>query len=254
MGMVCQLADLDRGSGREAAEAKERKTMLVDKKIEHNALARAAREEQKKQQAASAAATATRSWYITHIYGPGVKRTQEMLQHHGFESWYPMLLKGFPIPRNRLTRAQRRSTFSFMEMRRVPFMRNYLLVSVDLLNDHWHGPFRDAGAFGLACKGDVPYGIMPADLARLRSFETDGAIPGETKVQQLFAPGDAVRMCSGPFAGFTGTVDQVDEEGRLGLLIDIFGRPTLVTPEFSEFEKIARPPSQPPFGPPPEPR
>jgi transcriptional antiterminator NusG len=212
--------------------------MLTKKKVIRNALAHAAEIEGQNLHAAWAASNAARSWYLVQISGAAVRRTRDLLQQHGYESYYPLTLKAHPVPRKRLSHKQRRSSFVFREFRSEPLFRNYLFVFVDLRSDHWHAPFRDAGAYGIACTGDLPYAISPAEIERWRQMEVEGAIPGKTTIEELFKIGDPVRMCSGAFAGLTGSIDQVDESGRVRILLSLFGRPTPVLPEFSEFERV----------------
>ena len=61
----------------------------------------------------------------------------------------------------------------------------------------------------------------------------------EKLLEITFEKGEGVRIISGPFRGYTGTVDEVNaEKGKLKILINIFGRDTPVEVNFEHAQKI----------------
>ena len=61
----------------------------------------------------------------------------------------------------------------------------------------------------------------------------------EERLEVTFEKGEAVRVISGAFRGYTGTVDEVNvEKEKLKVLINIFGRDTPVEVNFEHSQKI----------------
>ena len=60
------------------------------------------------------------------------------------------------------------------------------------------------------------------------------------KLRVKFEKNERVRITEGPFASFTGEVDEVNEEREtLKVMVTIFGRSTPVELEFGQVEKVA---------------
>lgn len=61
----------------------------------------------------------------------------------------------------------------------------------------------------------------------------------EEKLEVAFEKGETIRVISGPFRGYTGTIDEINaDREKLKVLINIFGRDTPVEVNFEHAEKI----------------
>ncbi len=83
--------------------------------------------------------------------------------------------------------------------------------------------------------GQKPVPIPQEEVDQILQQMERGA-PAQVKSQ--FAEGEIVRINDGPFANFTGEVDEVDvEHGRLKVMVSIFSRQTPVELNFYQVEK-----------------
>jgi len=119
----------------------------------------------------------------------------------------------------------------------------YLLVRMRLDDDSWYVVRNTPGVTGF-----VGSGARPAPLSR-REVEdilgtgapegTPGAPEKKVRARFEFEENEQVRVVTGPFADFTGTISEIDtERSKLKVLVNIFGRETPVELEFGQIAKL----------------
>lgn len=90
--------------------------------------------------------------------------------------------------------------------------------------------------------GFVGYRNQPVPLEEKEVKDIFARIESSKKSPRLsvsFEPGENIRVLDGPFANFTGSVEDVDvDKGRLKILISIFGRSTPVELNYNQVEKV----------------
>ena len=125
------------------------------------------------------------------------------------------------------------------------FLPGYVLLEMDLPTVGWQAictRLRQLnGVTGfLGTDGDTR--PLPISVDELRTIMLrSGEIEGDKKVtiQQSFAIGESVRIISGPFESFTGSVEEINnEKARLRVTVGIFGRATPVEVDFLQVEKF----------------
>ncbi len=112
----------------------------------------------------------------------------------------------------------------------------YAFAHLDLDTSLWHKiqSLPRVGRFIGESKKPTP--LSEKDIALiLEKAEKKGA----PKPKIFFEDGESVRITEGPFANFTGVVEEYDmEHGKLRLNVSIFGRSTPVEILYSQVEKI----------------
>ena len=112
----------------------------------------------------------------------------------------------------------------------------YVFASLDLDNDLWHriqGLPRVSRFIG---EQKTPTALSEADIKVILEKMEKKTAP-RPKVD--FEAGEMVRIIDGPFANFTGMVEEYDlDHGKLKLNVSIFGRNTPVEMLYTQVEKI----------------
>ncbi len=82
----------------------------------------------------------------------------------------------------------------------------------------------------------VPVPMQDAEVQRILGNQDENADAAETEVN--FSIGDSVKITDGPFNGFSGTVDAIEEDrSKLKVIVVIFGRKTLLELSFTQVTK-----------------
>ena len=113
----------------------------------------------------------------------------------------------------------------------------YLLVKMLHDNDSWYVVRNTPGVTGFVSAGT---GSKPTPLSK-REVE-DLAVKAEEAKPQVrlgFDEGDVVRITSGPFADFNGTISEMNaDQAKLKVLVNIFDRETPVELSFDQVAKV----------------
>lgn len=103
-----------------------------------------------------------------------------------------------------------------------PLFPGYLFISNDAPLPQWRLVNSTRGVLRLVTDGRSRPGAMPREFmtALLARCDANGRLHTADELQE----GDRVRILSGPFAGLVSRIDQLDQQGRLQLLIQVLGR------------------------------
>ena len=87
-------------------------------------------------------------------------------------------------------------------------------------------------------KGGEPIPLRQSEVNRMLGKVDELAISGE-QINIPFTIGESVKVIDGPFNGFTGSIDNVNEEKRkLEVMVKIFGRKTPLELSYMQVEKL----------------
>jgi transcriptional antiterminator NusG len=119
----------------------------------------------------------------------------------------------------------------------------YLLVRCHMDDESWYCIRNTPGVTGFV--GQSRQGQKPTPLSR-REVQTflaakgdgTGGLPARKKPKLQYEVGESVRVKEGPFADFAGTIAEINADHmKLKVLVNIFGRETLVDDDGAEIPK-----------------
>ena len=114
----------------------------------------------------------------------------------------------------------------------------YLLVKMDYDNDSWYVVRNTPGVTGFvsAGTGQKPTPLSKREIEKILVVKKEEAKP---TVRLGFEEGDVVRITSGPFADFNGTISEINaDQAKLKVLVNIFDRETPVELSFDQVAKV----------------
>ena len=112
-------------------------------------------------------------------------------------------------------------------------MPGYLLVKMIYGDDIWHNVTRTRGITGFTGPKGRPLDLTPEEVQRLRLEKI--------RVEFDLAEGDRVEIIEGPLNTMIGEVVSVSsekEQSRAKVKVEMFGRETLVSLDYSQLRKI----------------
>jgi transcription termination/antitermination protein NusG len=114
----------------------------------------------------------------------------------------------------------------------------YVLVEIVMTDDSWYVVRNTPGVTGFvgsAGSGSKPTPLLPEEVVVL--LKRMGV--EEKRVDIDYEIGETVRVKEGPFANFTGSVEEMDKDkAKLKVLVNMFGRDTPVELDFTQIEKL----------------
>lgn len=117
----------------------------------------------------------------------------------------------------------------------------YLLCRVDLNDDSWYVVRNTPGVTGFVGLGARPTPLSRREVENILQVKADDAegTAKKTRPRLEYETGESVRVKEGPFADFSGTIAEINEDQlKLKVLVNIFGRETPVELDFAQVAKL----------------
>jgi transcriptional antiterminator NusG len=174
----------------------------------------------------------TKKWFIVHTYSGFENKVAESLrsraQAFGFDDKIGQIL----IPTEEVV--ELRGGKKVTSKRLV--YPGYVLVQMEMNDELWHAVKATPRVTGFVGGGTSPVPLSADEVNQILYRQASATERPRPKMN--FEKNETVRIIEGPFANFSGKVDEVNpERGTLRVMVTIFGRSTPVELEFLQVEK-----------------
>ncbi len=172
------------------------------------------------------------NWYIVQAYSGFEKKVvdsiKDILAKNKLESHLEKIL----VPTHQVTEVKKGKRTK----KEKKYFPGYVLIKINLNKQIYHLIKNIPKISGFLGSEDKPSAITDSEIQRILGQVSESAINQKSGIS--FEVGEKVKVCDGPFASFSGLVEEIDEEkSRLKVSVSIFGRPTPVDLEFNQVEK-----------------
>ena len=165
-------------------------------------------------------------WYVAHTYSGYENAVKTSIEKFVNGRNMQDLILRMEIPMETVTEVTDSGTMKDVERKVFP---GYVLIKMVMTDEAWHLVRNVRGVTGFVGSANKPIPLSEEEVLAM------GMEKHEIVVR--YNVGDHVRILDGPFASFTGVVDEIaPEENRVSVLVNMFNRKTPVDLELDQVE------------------
>ena len=172
------------------------------------------------------------NWYIVQTFSGFEQKVAETLKDLIKTKELEDKIEDVIVPMHEVTEVVRGKRVQ----RKKKYFPSYILVKLDMSKELYHMIKNIQKVTGFLGTTGKPVPVSEKEIDKIMGRIKEGTL--EPKAQISFDIGEQVKVWEGPFASFSGLVEEVDEEkARLKVSVSIFGRPTPIDLEYNQVEK-----------------
>ena len=173
------------------------------------------------------------NWYIVQTFSGFENKVAETLKETIKAKELSDKITEVLVPIHEVTEVKRGKRVQ----RKKKYFPSYVLVKMEMNKELYHMIKNIQKVTGFLGSTGNPAPVPKKEIDKIMGRIEEGTLAPKTLVS--FDIGEQVRVCEGPFASFSGLVEEVDEEkSRLKVSVSIFGRPTPIDLEYNQVEKF----------------
>jgi transcription termination/antitermination protein NusG len=174
-----------------------------------------------------------KNWYIVQTFSGFEQKVAETINKTIEKQDLHEKIEDVIVPIHEVTEVKRGKRVQ----RKKKYFPSYILVKMEMNKDLYHMIKNIQKVTGFLGLTGSPAPVSEDEINKILGRIKEGTLAPKTQI--TFDIGEQVKVCEGPFASFSGLVEEVDEEkSRLKVSVSIFGRPTPIDLEYNQVEKF----------------
>ena len=174
-----------------------------------------------------------KKWFIIHTYSGFEQKVASSLRSRAEAFGFAEQIGQILIPTEEVVELRNGKKVTSKRM----LYPGYVLVEMDMNDELWHAVKATPRVTGFVGGGNSPVPLTADEVNSVLYRQASSAERPRPKMS--FEKNENVRINDGPFANFSGKVDEVNpERNTLRVLVTIFGRATPVELDFLQVEKV----------------
>jgi len=177
-----------------------------------------------------------KKWYVLRTVGGKEKKVKELIENEVARLNLQDYVSQVIIPTEKVYQIKNGKKI----IKERNYFPGYVLIEAALVGEIPHILRNIPNVMGFlgAKKNEMPTPLRPQEVKRILG-KIDELAESEGELSMNFYVGESVKVIDGPFNGFTGVVEEINEEKKkLKVMVKIFGRKTPLELSFMQVEKI----------------
>ena len=173
-----------------------------------------------------------KNWYIVQTFSGFEQKVAEIIKDTLKKRELNDKIEEVLVPTHEVTEVRRGKRIQSKKK----YFPSYVLVKMEMDKELYHMIRNIQKVTGFLGTTGTPIPVSEKEINKIMGRIKEGSLLPKTQIS--FDIGEQVKVCEGPFASFSGLVEEVDEErSRLKVSVSIFGRPTPIDLEYNQVEK-----------------
>lgn len=171
-------------------------------------------------------------WYVLHVYSGFEQKVADSIIEQAQKRGLGESIEEILVPTEEVVEVKRGQRVNTERK----FFPGYVMIKMVMSDDAWHLIKNTNKVTGFLGGGNRPVPVPEKEALALMKQIQEGVDHPRPSVS--FDIAEEVRVIEGPFASFSGTVEEIDEEKhKLKVSVSIFGRATPVELDYAQVEK-----------------